>query len=115
MINLIAYRECPGVDGLTNVAGEPVQFYPDPDGSQHWLAEVTEEQKAVLASIPGYSIWDPAPPSALPDASWTKVMLLEFADNTLDLKLPSSTNKADILAAILQAQAASQGSEESQQ
>jgi len=104
---IVAFFAQPSEDGSVSILGAPASFFPDPDGSASWLAEVTEEQALFLDTVTGYSRWNPAPPAALvPDKTWTVMGLIRFAQDTYGLTLAPSLGKAGLLTAIAGAQAA---------
>jgi len=97
----IAFFSMPCDPPSVMILGQIVDFFPDPDGSKSWLAEVTEEQAQAVLPVTGYSLWLPAKAEALvPDKTWTVMGLVAYAQETLGLTLDPKTGKAAVLAAI---------------
>jgi hypothetical protein len=89
----------PGLDVLV--------FAPDPAGSKFWIAEATEEQAAWALGYEFFTKFEgPAPifdldNTVIPDKTWTKAGIAEWAKEFLGIEIDTEPTKAEIIAALL--------------
>jgi hypothetical protein len=100
----VAHQGRPFDPPVINTSAGPVIFCPNPDGGNLWLGQASPDQAAELLNFPFFLEFKGATPAPsadyapLPDKTWTKPGIAQWALEFLDVTLDQTKTKDAMLA-----------------